>query len=162
MKNEKKEAKNSESNKSTNLVKATSSSSLLPPPPPPPPPPLSMPPIQQNINSQNISRSTAELQIEINSNQIDSPSLTSNASQCGNSRNALLEQIKGGVSLKKATKSEKDSQISASNSKGTSGSLADALSSALQNRFRANQMVHSISDDSDRDNDEFEDFEWSD
>ncbi len=160
MKNEKNDAKNSESNKSTNLSKAISSSSLLPPPPPPPPPPLSIPPIQQNINSPNISKS--ESQIEINSNQIESPSITSNASQCGNSRNEFLEQIRGGVNLKKPTKSEKDSQILASNSKATSGSLADALSSALQNRFRANQMVHSVSNDSDTDNEEFEDFEWSD
>jgi hypothetical protein len=119
-----------------------------------------MPPIQQNINSQNISRSTAESQIE--KSQTDSPPLTSNTSQCGDSRNELLEQIRGGVNLKKATKSEKDSQILASNSKGTSGSLADALASALQNRFRANQMVHSISNDSNSDNEEFEDSEWSD
>lgn len=77
-----------------------------------------------------------------------------------NDRNQLLQQIRGGICLKKIERNEKNID-KINESKGNP--LASALSEALQNRFRVNQCADDSSDESeDKNCDETFANEWTD
>ena len=119
---------------------------MVGPPPPPPPPMPFMPP-----NDQNMSTDLTSNQKEIKVNQ----------QKVGSERNELLEQIRGGIRLKKA-ESTKERSNESTDYESSGNPLASALSKALQNRFRVNQMNDFSSDSSEEKNEETNYNEWSD
>lgn len=121
---------------------AYSTCSLAPPPPPPPPPPIDLPspPTPESIPKSN----------DLNKSQ----------QNFGSDRNELLEQIRGGIRLKKA-ETVTDRSTSSQTSGNSGNPLATALSRALENRFRVNQTTNDSSEDS-NDCEEKHFNEWSD
>lgn len=108
-----------------------------PPPPPPPPPPISPSvPLSQSLDEQSLLSNNCKVK-ETKS----APNQLANT----NSREALLNQIKLGTQLKPMKSRSHETKSSPKIVKPDS--LADALSKALNNRFKAQQSCHSDSSD---------------